>query len=67
VLLPQRRGFGIVVLERMALQIPDASASLKFVTTGVVWYLEAPVESFLSSRVPGSEVASALVHQRPKN
>jgi PAS domain S-box-containing protein len=54
VLLPQRRGFGSVVLERMALQIPDASASLKFVTTGVVWYLEAPLESFLSSTVPGS-------------
>jgi PAS domain S-box-containing protein len=49
VLLPQRRGFGSVVLERMALQIPDASASLKFVTTGVVWYLEAPLESFLPS------------------
>ena len=38
VLQPQRRGFGTVVLERMALQIPDASASLKFLTTGVVWY-----------------------------
>jgi two-component sensor histidine kinase len=54
VLLPQRRGFGTVVLERMALQIPDASASLKFATTGVVWYLEAPLESFLSSTVPDS-------------
>jgi PAS domain S-box-containing protein len=53
VLLPQRRGFGSVVLERMALQIPDASASLKFVTTGVVWYLEAPLESFLSSTGSG--------------
>jgi PAS domain S-box-containing protein len=54
VVLPQRRGFGSVVLERMALQIPDASASLKFRTTGVVWYLEAPLESFLSSMVPGA-------------
>jgi PAS domain S-box-containing protein len=48
VLSPQRRGFGSVVLERMALQIPDASASLKFLTTGVVWYLEAPLESLVS-------------------
>jgi PAS domain S-box-containing protein len=53
VLLPQRKGFGSVVLERMALQIPNASASLKFVTTGVVWYLEAPLQSFLSPTVPG--------------
>jgi PAS domain S-box-containing protein len=66
VLLPQRKGFGSVVLERMALQIPDASASLKFVTTGVVWYLEAPLKSFLSSTAP-AEVDSASVQQRPKN
>jgi PAS domain S-box-containing protein len=52
VLLPQRRGFGSVVLERMALQIPAASASLKFLTPGVVWYLEAPLESFVSSAAP---------------
>jgi len=52
VLQPQRRGFGTVVLERMALQIPDASASLKFLTTGVVWYLEAPLESFVSTPLP---------------
>ncbi len=45
VLTPHRKGFGTVVLERMALQIPDASASLKFLTPGVIWYLEAPVES----------------------
>jgi PAS domain S-box-containing protein len=49
VLQPQRRGFGSVVLERMALQVPDASASLKFLTTGVVWYLEAPLASFVAS------------------
>jgi two-component sensor histidine kinase len=55
VLQPQRRGFGTVVLERMALQIPDASASLKFLTTGVVWYLEAPLESFVSSATPSRE------------
>ncbi len=45
VLTPHRKGFGTVVLERMSLQIPDASASLKFLTPGVIWYLEAPVES----------------------
>jgi two-component sensor histidine kinase len=55
VLQPQRRGFGSVVLERMALQIPDASASLKFLTTGVVWYLEAPLESFVSSTSPSRQ------------
>jgi PAS domain S-box-containing protein len=53
VLLPQRRGFGSVVLERMVLQIPAASASLKFLTTGVVWYLEAPLESFVSAAPDG--------------
>lgn len=47
VLAPQRKGFGTVVLERMALQIPDASASLKFLAPGVVWYLEAPAESLI--------------------
>jgi hypothetical protein len=36
----------------MALQITAASASLKFLTTGVVWYLEAPLESFVSSAAP---------------
>jgi PAS domain S-box-containing protein len=46
VLSPQRKGFGTVVLERMALQIADASTSLRFSTPGVVWYLEAPLQSF---------------------
>ena len=46
VLTPQRKGFGTVVLERMALQIADASTSLRFSTPGVVWYLEAPLRSF---------------------
>jgi len=55
VLAPQRTGFGTVVLERMALQIPDASASLKFLTAGVVWYLEAPLDSLVGAEVlPGS-------------
>jgi PAS domain S-box-containing protein len=60
VMQPQRRGFGTVVLERMALQIPDASASLKFLTTGVVWYLEAPLESFVSSATTSPENNSAI-------
>jgi PAS domain S-box-containing protein len=50
VLLPQRKGFGTVVLERMALQIRDASASLKFLSAGVIWYLEAPLDSFVPSK-----------------
>jgi PAS domain S-box-containing protein len=44
---PQRRGFGSVVIERMSLQIKDASASLKYPSTGITWYLEAPYESFV--------------------
>lgn len=48
VLPPQRRGFGSIVIERMALQISDASASLKYIAAGIVWYLEAPLESFVS-------------------
>jgi PAS domain S-box-containing protein len=47
VITPIRKGFGSQVLERMALQIPDASASLKFPTPGVIWYLEAPTKSVL--------------------
>jgi PAS domain S-box-containing protein len=48
VLPSQRKGFGTVVLERMAIQIPGASASLKFPADGVVWYLEAPLDSFVT-------------------
>ena len=44
---PIRKGFGSVVLERMILQIAEASASLKFQPTGVVWYAEAPLASFV--------------------
>ena len=50
VMMPARKGFGTVVLERMVLQIPDASASLKFLATGLVWYLEAPLESLVEAR-----------------
>jgi two-component sensor histidine kinase len=48
VLSPQRRGFGSIVVERMALQISDSSASLKYISAGVIWYLEAPLDSFVS-------------------
>jgi two-component sensor histidine kinase len=47
VLPPQRKGFGSIVVERMALQISDASASLTYVAAGVIWYLEAPLDSFV--------------------
>ena len=47
VMAPIRKGFGSVVLERMILQIAEASASLKFQPAGVVWYAEAPLASFV--------------------
>ena len=49
VVAPQQKGFGSIVVERMALQIVGASASLKYLSTGVIWYLEAPLESIVSS------------------
>ncbi len=52
VVSPQRTGFGSSVLERMAVQIPDASVSLKFLPTGVIWHLEAPIESFGDCSIP---------------
>ena len=48
VLPPQRRSFGSIVVERMALQISDSSASLKYISAGVIWYLEAPFNSYVS-------------------
>jgi PAS domain S-box-containing protein len=47
VLPPQRKGYGSVVLEKMSVQIPRASVSLEFPTAGLIWYLEAPLESFV--------------------
>ena len=47
VVTPQRKGFGTVVVERMSLQVKDASASLKYPSSGVIWYLEAPYDSFV--------------------
>ncbi len=44
VAIPEREGFGSVVLQRTALQIPDSSASLQFLPSGVVWCLKAPSE-----------------------
>jgi PAS domain S-box-containing protein len=55
VVTPQRRGFGTVVVERMSLQVGDASASLKYPSSGVIWYLEAPYESFIQ---PSSRAAN---------
>jgi PAS domain S-box-containing protein len=49
VLPPLRKGFGTTVVERMALQIPDSVASLKYFAAGVIWYLEAPYHSFVVS------------------
>jgi PAS domain S-box-containing protein len=48
VMAPSRRGFGTVVLERMTLQILEASVSLKFPPSGLVWYLEAPLKSLIA-------------------
>jgi PAS domain S-box-containing protein len=41
---PSRKGFGTVVLERSAAQVPDASVALEFQETGVVWCFQAPLE-----------------------
>jgi PAS domain S-box-containing protein len=54
VAVPHRRGFGTVVIERMSLQVKDASASLTYSSNGVVWYLNAPYESFVQTLSPGS-------------
>ena len=66
VLSPQRKGFGTVVLERMAIQIADASASLKFLTSGVVWYLEAPLDSFVGREGPPGPVAALQTPHTPQ-
>ena len=47
VVTPTRKGFGTVVLERTALQIPDASVSLDFGEQGVIWSLRAPSHPLL--------------------
>ncbi len=44
---PTRKGFGTVVLERTALQIPDASVSLDFGEQGVTWSLRTPSHPLL--------------------
>jgi PAS domain S-box-containing protein len=49
VVTPQRRGFGTIVVERMSLQVKDASACLKYNSSGVIWYLEAPYDSFVQA------------------
>jgi PAS domain S-box-containing protein len=49
VVTPQRKGFGTVVVERMSLQVRDAAASLQYPSGGVIWYLEAPYESFVQA------------------
>jgi PAS domain S-box-containing protein len=41
---PEREGFGSIVLQRTALQIPGSSASLQFLPSGVVWELKAPLK-----------------------
>jgi PAS domain S-box-containing protein len=46
---PTRKGFGTVVLERTALQIPDASVALEFREDGVCWSLQAPAHPLLDA------------------
>jgi two-component sensor histidine kinase len=46
---PKHTGFGTVVLERIARQIPEASVALQFLPGGVVWHLEAPWESLVDT------------------
>jgi hypothetical protein len=44
----------------MSLQVRDASASLKYPSSGLIWYLEAPYESFFQtpSRLANGAAAS---------
>jgi PAS domain S-box-containing protein len=68
VVTPQRRGFGTVVVERMSLQVRDASASLKYPSGGVIWYLEAPYESFVqaaSHSVNGTAAPARYLDRAP--
>jgi PAS domain S-box-containing protein len=62
VLAPQRRGFGSIVIERMSLQIRDASASLRYPSAGIIWYLEAPHDSFVRAFSKSSD--EGLAQQR---
>ena len=41
---PARKGFGTLVLERIALQIPHAKIAYEFRPEGVVWSLDAPIK-----------------------
>jgi PAS domain S-box-containing protein len=59
VVTPRRKGFGTVVVERMSLQVKDASASLKYPSSGVIWYLEAPYESFIQAPSSAAVAATA--------
>jgi PAS domain S-box-containing protein len=59
VVAPQHKGFGTVVMERMSLQVGNASASLKYPSSGVVWYLEAPCESFVQAPSRSANGATA--------
>jgi PAS domain S-box-containing protein len=47
---PTRRGFGTLVLERIALQIPKAEISYEFPPDGVVWTLQAPLKPLIDSK-----------------
>ena len=66
VVTPQRKGFGTVVVERMSLQVQDASASLKYPSSGVIWYLEAPYDFFVQAPSgPSDGIATPAVSGIP--
>ena len=66
VVTPQRKGFGTVVVERMSLQVQDAFASLKYPSSGVIWYLEAPYDSFVQAPSgPSDGIATPAVSGIP--
>ena len=46
---PRRKGFGTLVLERIALQIPNAKIAYEFPAEGVIWSLEAPVKTLVDA------------------
>ena len=46
---PSRKGFGTLVLERIALQIPNAKIAYEFAAAGVTWSLNAPVKTLVDA------------------
>lgn len=53
---PKRRGFGSIVLQRMARRDPKTTIAYDFLPGGVVWRFEAPLDSLVGIRLSKSMV-----------